>query len=240
MEQLQPGNAPGTDEPRNTVLEVDWAAVRFPTPARERPVRGVVRCNRPVVVEVDMINGLSIDALGVYCVLSRWHTEYEAISLSRLADERLDGDIERAERIVGELDAFGLIISPEVADALDRQAAEEERDRLERRAAELHPKPDYGDQSWSGPWPLLPDTVCPPKGTPVVYFLYDAFGGLAYVGSSENFRSRLQSHQSTKSWTHWTARDCATRYDAYQREWWEIHERRPYLNARDGLSGGDL
>lgn len=216
-----------------------WAAGRFPSPAR-RFRGGACMTGRPAMVAADMVDGLSFDAIGAHCVLSRWASEREELNLTRLADNRLGGKRDHAAQIIDELDAFGLIIPPEVAEAWDRQAAEVRRVEREHRAAERHPLPNYGDHAWAGPWPLLPATSYPPDGVPIVYFLYDASDTLAYVGSSGYFRARMNAHQNTKSWVRWTARDCATRYDAYQREWWEIHNNRPYLNALDGYAAQEV
>jgi predicted GIY-YIG superfamily endonuclease len=89
------------------------------------------------------------------------------------------------------------------------------------------------DGNWRGEWPFTDDTRTPPTGANVVYVLFDARNDPCYVGSSEQFRTRLRSHgYSGKKFVRWLAYPCADREAAYELEDRLLKQHQPYLNKR--------
>lgn len=98
----------------------------------------------------------------------------------------------------------------------------------------LQNAPNMPDGTWRGTRPIGSGPI-PVDGIPVVYVLYDAENGPCYVGSSEKFRARLQSHErDDKPFVRWSASRCSDREAAYQIEDRLLAEFKPYLNKRRG------
>lgn len=88
--------------------------------------------------------------------------------------------------------------------------------------------------SWwgTGAYPSA-DHPMPPPAQSVVYVLYDAANEPCYVGSSEQFRTRLRTHiREGKTVTYWTAFPCADRDSAYRLEDRLLKQHKPYLNIQ--------
>lgn len=91
------------------------------------------------------------------------------------------------------------------------------------------------DGNWRGLCPLSPREPAPPNGQSVVYVLFDAENVPCYVGSSEQFRTRLKNHvRDGKPVASWAAYPCADREAAYVLEERLLRERKPYLNRKAG------
>lgn len=89
--------------------------------------------------------------------------------------------------------------------------------------------------SWSGCFPFGDGEPTPPYQFSVVYVLFDARNTPCYVGSTENFRSRIRAHaREGKQFVRWSAHPCTDRESAYQLEDRLLHEHKPYLNRRTG------
>lgn len=89
--------------------------------------------------------------------------------------------------------------------------------------------------SWSGCFPFVDEEATPPYQFSVVYVLFDAENIPCYVGSTENFRSRVRAHaRDGKRFVRWSAHPCADREAAYQLEDRLLREHKPYLNRRVG------
>lgn len=70
-------------------------------------------------------------------------------------------------------------------------------------------------------------------GTPVVYVLYDAANEPIYVGSTDNLRNRLSTHESGDlPWVAYLAIACRSREDAYLLEEKLLKTRMPPLNKK--------
>lgn len=94
--------------------------------------------------------------------------------------------------------------------------------------------PNGPSGSWYGTeaYPTADDPM-PPNGVSVVYVLYDAANLPCYVGSTENFRSRLRSHtRDGKPVKYWTAFPCPDRESAYRLEYDLLGTHKPYLNGQ--------
>lgn len=87
---------------------------------------------------------------------------------------------------------------------------------------------EYGLQTWRIARGVR-GSGYPPKGTDVVYRLYDAEDQLLYIGCSGNLRNRIGGH-AAKPWTYLTARD--TRGYAPGLEAVAIFTERPPLNEK--------
>lgn len=102
-----------------------------------------------------------------------------------------------------------------------------------RRMIHMHLHLPDLDGNWRGPFPLAPDEIAPPTGQSVVYVLFDDANAPCYVGSSEQFRTRLKNHERDgKPVTRWLAYPCSDREAAYLLEEKLLREHRPYLNKR--------
>lgn len=88
------------------------------------------------------------------------------------------------------------------------------------------------DGTWAGEYPLA-DDARPPDGQSVVYVLFDPENAPCYVGSSEQFATRLRAHEKGgKRFARWIAYPCADRGAAYALEDRLLKEHKPYLNRR--------
>lgn len=92
--------------------------------------------------------------------------------------------------------------------------------------------PNHED-SWSGAWPITDDSF-PMRGQNVVYVLFDAENVPCYVGSTGQFRARLNGHKQDKTFTRWMAYACEDRESAYVLEEKLLLEHKPYMNKRAG------
>lgn len=98
-----------------------------------------------------------------------------------------------------------------------------------------HRQPNGPDGSWHGRYPFA-DGPTPGLGTPVVYLLFDEAETLCYIGSSQTFRTRLNSHSKDgKQFCRWEAYPCTSRRSAFDREYELIYEHQPYLNKAGRL-----
>ncbi|MFD9517949.1 GIY-YIG nuclease family protein [Streptomyces sp. NPDC059979] len=95
-------------------------------------------------------------------------------------------------------------------------------------------KPPNGPQdTWIGEWPLPEDAPTPLRGVAVVYVLFDAVNVPCYVGSTDQFRTRMNKHtKDNKAFARWQAHPCPTREDAYTMEDRLLKERLPHLNRK--------
>lgn len=96
-------------------------------------------------------------------------------------------------------------------------------------------KAETKDGVWRGDtgWPIPFETPCPPRGTFVVYALYNSDGSPRYIGSTSMFRIRTNNHhRDGKTWHSWSAEPCATRKEAYHLETTYIRMYKPTLNKR--------
>lgn len=91
-----------------------------------------------------------------------------------------------------------------------------------------------GRWDWDVPGGPLCSTY-PRDGTPVVYVLYGANAEPVYCGSTEHFRSRLNSHdRDGKVFVAWRAVPCRSREDAFVLEDRLLRQSCPPLNRRAG------
>jgi hypothetical protein len=90
-----------------------------------------------------------------------------------------------------------------------------------------------GMQSWSGTFPFGDQNV-PMDTIAVVYVLFDRSNVPAYVGSSEQFKTRAKAHLRTHPdvFAYWTAYRCDDREAAYVLEVRLLRENLPYLNRK--------
>lgn len=87
--------------------------------------------------------------------------------------------------------------------------------------------------TWIGDWPVHYLAPAPAKGISVVYVLFDAENEPCYVGSTKNFRQRLNDHaKDGKVFVRWQAYPCRDREHAYQLEDRLLKERLPHLNRK--------
>lgn len=94
-------------------------------------------------------------------------------------------------------------------------------------------EPNYG-AGWSGESPLVQTESRPRDGQCVVYVLFDEENTPCYVGSTENFKSRIDRHAREKSFTCWVAHPCEDREAAYELEVKLLIQHKPYLNKKVG------
>lgn len=91
------------------------------------------------------------------------------------------------------------------------------------------------DGNWRGEYPFTDDCRTPPNKISVVYVLYDERNTPCYVGSTEQFRTRLSSHRREgKRFSRWMAYPCADREAAYAMEARLHAEHLPHLNRKAG------
>lgn len=106
--------------------------------------------------------------------------------------------------------------------------------RKQRLPGTTKHRPDP-DGNWRGTYPLVEGVRYPPYGVNVVYVLYDADNNPCYVGSTSQFRGRLDwHHRDGKRFTSWLAHPCDSREEAYQLEERLLNEHKPYLNRKRG------
>lgn len=101
----------------------------------------------------------------------------------------------------------------------------------ERRIAEERER-----DRWYGTFPLDGNYQVPSKGVAVVYVLFDKVDVPAYVGSTDQFRTRMGSHRRDRPdiFARWVAFTCESRDAAYQLEVRLLAENLPYLNRKVG------
>lgn len=92
------------------------------------------------------------------------------------------------------------------------------------------------DGYWHGRYPWsTKDVGIPPKGTSVVYVLFDAALDAIYVGSTQHFTSRMRRHHlDGKHFTSWVAHPCDSREHAYELEAQFLAQYMPSLNVKRG------
>lgn len=91
------------------------------------------------------------------------------------------------------------------------------------------------DGIWRGEYPFTADSGTPAPKASVVYVLYDPHNEPCYVGSTEQFRTRLSAHaRDGKAFVRWIAHPCADREAAYHLEAKLLAEYMPHLNRRAG------
>lgn len=89
--------------------------------------------------------------------------------------------------------------------------------------------------TWTGCFPIAHNDPIPPRGTSVVYVLFDANNEPAYVGSTENFLARMKAHCLEKpGLANWIAYRCRDRNHAYQLEDRLLKQHMPRLNRKCG------
>lgn len=202
----------------------------FPFEASGIEARDFPVCQVPHVI----IETLGIEELITYLRLSVWHQRGEAADLRRVADDIWWGETYRAVTWIESLRSKGLLVETAAlrghiaAGHLDIEQAP--RSRPSRR------EPQWGDARWEGVWPVeISDGDWNPAGNvSVVYWQYGA-EGLAYVGSTKHFVSRMADHlehRRSLGWLRWEARECASRGDAYQLEAREIERLKPPQNKQ--------
>lgn len=89
-----------------------------------------------------------------------------------------------------------------------------DRNSLSRLAAAI---PPGNDATWSGDtgWDGLDGGDLPPRGTHVVYALFDHTGVPVWIGMTQQFRAKVKRHhRAGTTWVSWTAWPCADRDDA--------------------------
>lgn len=93
--------------------------------------------------------------------------------------------------------------------------------------------PNGPEGSWVGEYPVLANAVAPISGVPVVYVLFDEANEPCYVGSTDKFRTRLNSHhRDGKRFVRWQAHQCNDREHAYRLEDRLLKRHMPYLNRK--------
>lgn len=89
--------------------------------------------------------------------------------------------------------------------------------------------------TWVGTFPLTVEQPTPRWGISVVYVLFDEMNQPAYVGSTEDFRVRVKTHQRDKpGLVRWMAYACDDREAAYRLEDRLLREHMPHMNKRRG------
>lgn len=101
----------------------------------------------------------------------------------------------------------------------------------ERRIAE-----ERARQSWHGTFPLDGSYSVPSKGVACVYILFDKTDVPAYIGSTEQFRTRMGNHRRERPdiFVRWVCYTCENREAAYELEVRLLAENLPYLNRKVG------
>lgn len=207
--------------------------IEFPQPPED--VR--VRVSAPVMVYLQAIRLLSIDALGAYCLAEPRSRTGGGVDADWLR-VHFGHDDARTQSAIAELFAVGLFLTREQVEQRSREWEAymdiQNTKKSARKMVAPNPWPQYGKKSWSGTRADL--TGWPPEGTAVVYFLRDEVDKLIYVGSSSNVTQRFMSHWD-KPWVSYKARECSDREAAYWLEAAEIIRRRPPLNKDYNVGG---
>lgn len=99
----------------------------------------------------------------------------------------------------------------------------------ERRIAE-----EQSRRSWYGTFPLDGSYTVPSKGVSCVYILFDKEDVPAYIGSTEQFRTRMGNHRRDRPgiFVRWICYTCENREAAYLLEEKLLGENLPYLNQK--------
>lgn len=228
--------------------------IAFPAPAAA-PCYGA-REGAPILIDRMVVPLLSVEALGLWCALEAARAQGVPMSIETAA-AALHGDEQRAWLLLDELAGVGCVIAPEYEQQLAEERVAQARAAAEARAASKaatrkalltvpSPFPAYlagrfagtrqdAAATWAG---VATVTPLPPRGVPVVYFLLDRRGAVAYIGSSGDLPERLANGHRGKPWDRWEAYECATREAAYWREAAELLVTCPPLNSpHDNVNG---
>lgn len=104
-----------------------------------------------------------------------------------------------------------------------------------REAKKARATPNGPGGTWVGTYPFDQYCPMPPKGTPVVYFLYNLAGERIYAGSSSHLQNRLVGHaRQGKEFVRWNAVPCPDREAAYRLEDQLLRDHKLPLNVRAG------
>lgn len=94
-------------------------------------------------------------------------------------------------------------------------------------------RPNGPNGSWFGRFPL--EMPYPRVGVAVVYVLFDETNEPCYVGSTEEFRVRMNAHLKEKlGLAAWVAYPCRDREHAYELEVDLLHQHKPRMNKKAG------
>lgn len=104
---------------------------------------------------------------------------------------------------------------------------------LPYQTCNLLQSPNGPEGTWVGEWPCPETEPSPLRGVAVVYILFGQNNEPCYVGSTDRFRTRMNSHvKDGKIFGRWQAYPCGTREAAYVLEDRLLNERMPHLNRR--------
>ncbi|MFE9777774.1 GIY-YIG nuclease family protein [Streptomyces sp. NPDC005775] len=93
--------------------------------------------------------------------------------------------------------------------------------------------PNGPEDSWVGEYPFHEATSAPAKGIAVVYVLFDDLNAPCYVGSTDQFRTRVAYHRRHgKQFVSWQAHPCRDREHAYELEDRLLRRHKPPLNQK--------
>lgn len=116
-----------------------------------------------------------------------------------------------------------------------RVRSEAQRIRYWREEYDRNRPNGPASNTWAGTWPVTRDQPTPRAFLPVVYVLFDGANEPAYVGSTEDFRTRMKVHQREKpGLARWMAYRCADREGAYVLEDKLLKEHKPRMNKKRG------
>lgn len=192
---------------------------------------------RPVSVPAELIDpgsGTPAEVIGAYAIVMYWLERGQPATIERLA-ERLGCPAEHAEQLVATLHDVGALHYGEGPDAEPfRNPCCESSEPPPRRPIVL--RDTTAPPEWRGPWPVVAGTATPGKGQNIAYVLRDGQPRPLYVGSTDDFLSRMESHAKTKVWTSWQAYLCDDRDGAYAFEQHLIRKLKPRLNRWDSLA----
>jgi len=171
------------------------------------------------------------------------HIELLNRRITKLMEAREQAEVQLLHRAASEYRANQLTIS-EVIDlfAAYRDVGSQGKTRrwnaafpVAYQAMSYMLRPNGPEGTWVGEWPSPEDSACPARGVAVVYVLFDEANQPCYVGSTGQFRARLNQHaKDGKKFARWQAHPCADRELAYQLEERLLRENLPYLNRRTG------
>lgn len=157
-------------------------------------------------------------------------TRYEtyAQTLHRIATAYRTGDIDRVQ-LCAALEVIRSGIEMPMRMKMWNEIVGVPWNRLVQFSKQL---PNGPEGSWVGEYPFTAATVAPLAGIAVVYVLFDEANTPCYVGSTQKFRTRLNSHGRDKQFTRWQAHPCRDREHAYQLEDQLLRQHKPYLNRK--------
>lgn len=93
--------------------------------------------------------------------------------------------------------------------------------------------PNGPEGSWVGEYPILHGATAPARGIAVVYVLFDEANEPVYVGSTDQFRTRMSAHwKDGKRFVRWQAHPCRDRDHAYRLEDRLLKQHKPRLNRK--------